>query len=100
VSSTFAHLYGGDPASMSTHGLLSSVPRFWDRYFSNGEVDVIATGDDRIVLRVTGMITSEPAAELVAGFLERIAELTGAAQVRVLVTPGVLAPTFTVEWSR
>jgi len=99
VSSTFGHLYGGDPASMSTLGLLGSVPRLWSRYFSSGEAIVLGAGDDRIVLQVAGWSTSEAAAELVAGVLERIAELTGVTRVRVAVSTGALAPIFTVEWS-
>ena len=93
------HWWGGVVTPNWVSGLLGSVPRFWDRYFSSGEVEVIGTADDRIVLRVDGWSTSEPAAELVAGFLERVAELTGVARVRVLVSAGALAPIFTVEWS-
>jgi hypothetical protein len=99
VSVTFGHLYGADPTSMSTHGLLASVPHFWSRYFGCGTADVLATGDHRIVLQVTEWTDSEPAAELVAGVFERIAELTGVTEVRVTIAPAGSATTFTVEWS-
>jgi uncharacterized protein (TIGR02265 family) len=100
VSVTFGHLYGADPTSMSTHGLLSSVPHFWSRYFGCGDTRVLGAGDHQVVLEVTDWTDSEPAAELVAGVFERIAELTGVTEVRVTVAHrGGGATTFTVEWS-
>jgi hypothetical protein len=99
VSVTFGHLFGGDPSTMSTHGLLGSVPRLWSRYFATGVAEVIAAGDARMVLRVDGWVDQPAADDLVVGFLERIAELTGATVVNVSATGEGVSRIFTVEWS-
>jgi hypothetical protein len=99
VSVTFGVLYGADPASMSTHGLLAMVPQLWGRYFGGGRCEAIGVGDGRAVLAVTSWSAAEPAEDLVAGFLERIAELTGAGGVRVASARDPEMTTFTVEWS-
>jgi hypothetical protein len=96
---TFGHLFGADPSTMSPHGLLNSIPRLWPRYFGTGAAEVIGTGDDRVVLRVTDWSAAPAAAELIVGFLERIAELTGVAVAEVDTACEDASQVFTVEWS-
>jgi hypothetical protein len=97
VSVTFGHLYGADPARMTAQGLLGAVPQLWSRYFGAGRAEVVAAGDDQTILRVDEWPAA--AAGLVAGFLERIAELTGVTVERVGIASVEDSTVFTVEWS-
>lgn len=99
VSVTFGHLFGADPSTMSTHGLLGLVPRLWSRYFGDGVAEVVGAGDNRVVLRVVDWTDASSATDLVVGFLERIAELTGIAVVNVSANRDGNSRLFTVEWS-
>ncbi len=96
VSVTFSHVYGADYTSLSPLGLLTAVPSLWSRYFAFGNASLIATGDRTVVLAV-----GEPpgAKELVAGFLARVAEITGVAGVNVSAGPCCNGHReFTVSW--
>jgi hypothetical protein len=97
VSVTFGHLYGADITGLTAAELLGAVPQLWSRYFGAGRAEVVAAGDDQTILRVDEW----PAAGggLIAGFLERIAELTGVTVSRVAIASVEDSTVFTVEWS-
>ncbi len=96
VSVTFGHVYGADPSAATTHALLTSVPRLWSRYFDFGAIEVAATSEGCVILRADG--GDAAVAALVAGFLERIAELTGAVGVSVAVVTDDASTSYVVEW--
>jgi hypothetical protein len=98
VSVTFGHLYGADPTRMSTEGLLLAVPTLWDRYFGFGSVEVGVPEDRRMEMTVMHQ-ADLGADDLIAGFFERIAELTGVSDARVTVTAGLENTRFLVEWT-
>jgi serine/threonine-protein kinase len=82
VSATFARLFGADPTTLSAETVLTALPAFWARYHDWGDVEV-AVDPGRADIVLHGYAGSVDVCALVAAELERVVELTGAAETIV-----------------
>jgi hypothetical protein len=99
VNSTFAQVFGADPAELTPEAALAAAPSYWNRYFTTGDVDVLAAVADHADLRISGPTREPIYRNLVCGLLERVAELTGVGGVAVTFSPvGADAWQFSVCW--
>jgi len=80
MSATFARLFGADPTSLAAETVLMALPTFWPRYHDWGEVDV-GVGAGQASVTLLGYSGSPEVCAMINAELERIVELTGAANV-------------------
>ena len=83
ITATFTRFFGANPSSLSVETVLRAAPAFWGRYHDWAQLSLVnaARGGAEVVL------DKRPGSQLmctvVAGELERIAELAGAKEVVV-----------------
>lgn len=104
MSATFVHMFGADPASLPVETVIAALPTFWPRYHDWGTAEVTVGANDATVV-LGGYAGSPAVCALVAGELERIVELTGAATASVAhstcrCTRSNANCEFTVSWTR
>ncbi len=104
ITTTLTHLFGANPASVTPETVLGALPTFWPRYHDWGSVEVaIHAGTADIALG--GYSGSSDVCGLVGAQLERIVELTGAANVAAAhptcrCDNNASSCAFTVSWTR
>jgi diguanylate cyclase (GGDEF)-like protein len=103
MSATFARLYGADPSTLPAETVLTALPAFWARYHDWGDVEVsVSPGAADVVLH--GYAGSVDVCALVAAELERVIELTGAAEAAVTHTAcaivGARRCEYHLSWTR
>ncbi len=95
VSATFGQLFGAAPERLSPRAVLGGIPGLWPRYFAGTTVEIDLSAPTRCDLVVRGGAGQLPPA-LIAGFLGRIAELSGADAAEV--TRDARGERFAVTW--
>jgi diguanylate cyclase (GGDEF)-like protein len=83
ITATFARFFGANPSSLAVETVLRAAPAFWGRYHDWAQLGVISAGPGLVELSLDKRPGSQLMCTLVAGELEKVAELAGAQEVAV-----------------